>query len=110
MSTPRILTIMGSGETAPTMVSTHRGLVARLQKPVTATVIDTPYGFQANADELATMVKLVKEAMKTGTLGFSTARSPSHRAAGGRPVAARVAEWSEIELMVLASSPSSARR
>ena len=53
MSTPRILTIMGSGETAPTMVSTHRGLVARLQKPVTATVIDTPYGFQANADELA---------------------------------------------------------
>jgi N-acyl-D-aspartate/D-glutamate deacylase len=38
--------------------------------------------------------------MKAGTLGFSTARSPSHRAAGGRPVAARVAEWSEIELMV----------
>jgi len=50
---PRILTIMGSGETAPTMVSTHRNLVARLTKPVAATVIDTPYGFQANADELA---------------------------------------------------------
>lgn len=53
MTKPRILTIMGSGETAPTMVSTHRGLVARLPKPVVATVIDTPYGFQANADELA---------------------------------------------------------
>ena len=53
MTKPRILTIMGSGETAPTMVSTHRNLVARLTKPVTATVIDTPYGFQANADELA---------------------------------------------------------
>lgn len=53
MTKPRILTIMGSGETAPTMVSTHRNLVARLTKPVAATVIDTPYGFQANADELA---------------------------------------------------------
>ena len=53
MTKPRVLTIMGSGETAPTMVSTHRNLVGRLQKPVVATVIDTPYGFQANADELA---------------------------------------------------------
>lgn len=53
MTKPRILTIMGSGETAPTMVSTHRNLVSRLGKPVVATVIDTPYGFQANADELA---------------------------------------------------------
>ena len=51
--TPRVLAIMGSGETAPSMVSTHRSLVARLQKPVRATVIDTPYGFQENATELA---------------------------------------------------------
>ena len=53
MSIPRILTIMGSGETAPTMVSTHRSLVSRLPRPVSATVIDTPYGFQENASELA---------------------------------------------------------
>lgn len=53
MTTPRILAIMGSGETAPTMVSTHRSLVSRLTKPVSATVIDTPYGFQENASELA---------------------------------------------------------
>ena len=51
--TPRVLAIMGSGETAPSMVSTHRSLVARLPKPVRATVIDTPYGFQENAAELA---------------------------------------------------------
>ena len=44
---------MGSGETAPTMVSTHRSLVARLGGNVNATVIDTPYGFQENAPELA---------------------------------------------------------
>jgi hypothetical protein len=54
MSLPRILTIMGSGETAPTMVSTHRKLTALLPKPVSAVLLDTPYGFQENAPELAT--------------------------------------------------------
>ncbi len=53
MTLPRVLTIMGSGETAPTMVSTHRSLVARLPQPVKATLLDTPYGFQENAPELA---------------------------------------------------------
>ncbi len=53
MTPPRILAIMGSGETAPTMVSTHRSLVARLGNPVRATVIDTPYGFQENSGDLA---------------------------------------------------------
>ena len=54
MSLPRILTIMGSGETAPTMVSTHRKLTALLPKPVQAVLLDTPYGFQENAPDLAT--------------------------------------------------------
>ena len=53
MSTPRILVIMGSGETAPTMVPTHRMLAARLGSTVKATLLDTPYGFQENAPELA---------------------------------------------------------
>lgn len=53
MTLPRLLVIMGSGETAPTMVTTHRGVVARLPKPLRATVVDTPYGFQENAPELA---------------------------------------------------------
>jgi hypothetical protein len=53
MSLPRILTIMGSGETAPTMVSTHRALVAQLPSPARALLLDTPYGFQENAPELA---------------------------------------------------------
>ena len=50
---PRILTIMGSGETAPTMVTTHRSLVARIPGDVKAVVIDTPFGFQENAADLA---------------------------------------------------------
>jgi len=45
---------MGSGETSPTMVSTHRMLVGKLPKPVRAALLDTPYGFQENAPELAT--------------------------------------------------------
>jgi hypothetical protein len=53
MSLPRILTIMGSGETTPTMVSTHRALVAQLPTPTRALLLDTPYGFQENAPELA---------------------------------------------------------
>jgi len=53
MSTPRLLTIMGSGETAPTMVTTHRTLAARLPKGARAVLLDTPYGFQENASELS---------------------------------------------------------
>jgi hypothetical protein len=54
MSLPRILAIMGSGETAPTMVTTHRRLTSLLPSPIKAVVLDTPYGFQENAPELAT--------------------------------------------------------
>lgn len=62
MSLPRVLAIMGSGETAPTMAKVHRALFERLDAsgaagpgggPVPAVVIDTPYGFQENADELS---------------------------------------------------------
>jgi cyanophycinase-like exopeptidase len=51
---PRIVTIMGSGETSPTMVSVHRDLFGRLGPgPVPAVLLDTPFGFQENADEIA---------------------------------------------------------
>jgi hypothetical protein len=36
------------------MVTTHRMLAAKLSKPARATLLDTPYGFQENAPELAT--------------------------------------------------------
>ena len=50
---PRVLALMGSGETAPTMVKVHRDLVARLGPALKAGMLDTPYGFQENAPELA---------------------------------------------------------
>jgi cyanophycinase-like exopeptidase len=48
---PRFLTIMGSGETAPTMVKTHRSLLERVGGP--AVLLNTPYGFQENADDIS---------------------------------------------------------
>ncbi len=44
---------MGSGETAPTMAGVHRELIERLGgASARAVLIDTPFGFQENADEL----------------------------------------------------------
>ncbi|MEX1105060.1 MAG: hypothetical protein WEB78_02590 [Ilumatobacteraceae bacterium] len=53
----RLLTIMGSGETAPTMVKPHRTVFEQLAAgapgDVPAVFLDTPFGFQENADELS---------------------------------------------------------
>ncbi|MGH9018045.1 MAG: hypothetical protein ACRDY1_09905, partial [Acidimicrobiales bacterium] len=52
---PRLLTIMGSGETAPTMIKVHRAVVGRLgPAPVHGVLLDTPFGFQTNAPSIAT--------------------------------------------------------
>jgi peptidase E len=48
-----VLVIMGSGETAPTMVTPHRDVVARFPSAPRAVLLDTPYGFQENAAEIS---------------------------------------------------------
>ena len=48
----RLLTIMGSGETSPTMVKVHRSVLERFAPPVSAVMLDTPFGFQENVEEL----------------------------------------------------------
>ncbi len=50
---PRILTIMGSGETTPTMVRVHRAVFDRLGSSPGAVLLDTPYGFQENAQDIS---------------------------------------------------------
>ena len=45
------LVIIGSGETAPTMVKVHRAVIGS-SGPGTAAMLDTPFGFQVNADDL----------------------------------------------------------
>ena len=52
-STPRILAIMGSGETAPTMNAPHRAIFGRYGADAKAVLLDTPFGFQENAPILA---------------------------------------------------------
>ncbi len=47
-----IIAIMGSGETTDSMVRVHRYLLDQLPPPVQAVFIDTPAGFQMNADDL----------------------------------------------------------
>ena len=57
---------MGSGETAPTMVKVHRDLIGRLGPNAKAAMIDTPFGFQENAPELAQKaVQYFKESIVT---------------------------------------------
>lgn len=50
MTTGRLV-IMGSGETAPTMVEVHRATL-RAAGEGPALLLDTPYGFQENADDI----------------------------------------------------------
>jgi len=51
------LVVMGSGETAPTMVRIHRELMAATP-PGAAVMIDTPFAFQMNRDELVARTRL----------------------------------------------------
>ncbi len=55
------IAILGSGETSPNLVSVHRKLINNLEGELNAYMIDTPFGFQENADEL---VKKLKEFYK----------------------------------------------
>lgn len=51
---PRLIAIFGSGETSPAMTSIHQELIARAGVPqLDAILLDTPFGFQENADEIA---------------------------------------------------------
>ena len=52
------IAVMGSGETSPALVSVHREFVKMLDNRVSAYVIDTPFGFQENADVLVDKLKL----------------------------------------------------
>jgi hypothetical protein len=54
---PRLLAIMGSGETSPTMVATHRELFDLFGQQVAAVLLETPYAFQENAAEISAKAK-----------------------------------------------------
>ena len=55
MATVRVLAIIGSGETSPTMVTVHRELLSRLEPTgPQAIALATPYAFQENAPDVST--------------------------------------------------------
>jgi hypothetical protein len=93
VSVPRLVVLMGSGETAPTMVKPHRELFDRLGADVPAVLLDTPYGFQSNAQDIsARAVVYFRE-----SAGRPVAVASMQRTIGVAPVAleaalARVAE------------------
>jgi hypothetical protein len=52
-----LIAIFGSGETSPAMTSVHQELIARVSYPqLNAILLDTPFGFQQNADEIAARI------------------------------------------------------
>jgi N-acyl-D-amino-acid deacylase len=57
---------------------------------------------EASDDDMARMVHLVREAVEAGTHGFSTTRSVNHQTSDDKPVASRLAAWSEFEALVKA--------
>jgi len=55
---------------------------------------------EATEDDLAAMVRHVQDAVKAGAIGFSTSRTPSHLTSDDRPVASRIAPFSEVQAIV----------
>jgi len=54
LAVARQIVVMGSGETSPTMVTPHQQILTSLGKidRLNLTILDTPFGFQENADDL----------------------------------------------------------
>ena len=75
------LVLMGSGELAPTMVSTHRRTLEAVDAPEVV-LLDTPFGFQENVDVLTEkIVEFFDESLLKPT-AVASLRS------GGEPVSA----------------------
>ena len=54
---PRLLVLMGSGENSPAMVTPHQKILKSFGKDSVRLNLDTPYGFQENADELTERIR-----------------------------------------------------
>src|SRR6266404_3522985 len=54
----------------------------------------------ASEDDLAAMERELRSALMAGAIGFTTSRSPSHETPDAKPVASRMASWSEVQRLV----------
>ena len=55
---------------------------------------------EATGDDLGRMAGQLEDAVRAGAIGFSTSRSEHHETSDNRPVASRLASWSEVEALV----------
>ena len=53
----RIFALMGSGENSPAMVTPHQNIIKKFEKNSQKINLDTPYGFQENANELTERIR-----------------------------------------------------
>jgi cyanophycinase-like exopeptidase len=92
----RRLVLMGSGETTPTMVETHKRVLSEVGPNPRAILLDTPYGFQENADEItARTVDYFAQSTSTRVTPVSLRVADALSASALGDVAARVeeADW-----------------
>ncbi len=88
-----LLVIMGSGETAPTMVKIHRRVFDAVGDG-SSLLLDTPYGFQGNADDLSDRAVAYFADVAARTVRPLQWRRPGDATAADRAVAAlREARW-----------------
>ncbi|MFZ0665652.1 MAG: amidohydrolase family protein, partial [Acidimicrobiales bacterium] len=55
---------------------------------------------RASDEDLSLMAGQLADALKAGAIGFSTSRTQHHETSDGRPVASRLASWSELAALV----------
>lgn len=63
---------------------------------------------QAGEEDLAAMTRAVQDAIRAGAIGFSTSRTMNHLTSDDRPVASRIADWSEVRAIVNAMGETGA--
>ncbi|HTW08199.1 MAG TPA: hypothetical protein VME46_11850, partial [Acidimicrobiales bacterium] len=100
----RLLVVMGSGETTPTMAKVHRLVFDRLGEAANrAVIVDTPYGFQSNAEDIsARALTYFREAT-----GRRVALASLLRAEGASPLLVEAAMAQVAEAAWLFSGPGS---
>jgi cyanophycinase-like exopeptidase len=87
----RILAIMGSGETSPTMVTIHKAIVDRLGSgQLDALLLDAPYAFQENAADISS--RAISYFATSVGLDVNVLTSPDGAAAVDSVVSAGTAE------------------
>jgi hypothetical protein len=96
-ATIRVLAIMGSGETSPTMVTIHKALTARLGPGShSAILLDTPYAFQENASDISARTQAYfarSVGLKVTVVSDADRPAGDSQAAAGALAAVRSSDW-----------------